>query len=296
MTLPSLESVVSYFLYGSVTPPTDKAQESLIRPVGLATDFPAPLSIADYMTGPGRFALPSRFELVNRFMSETGQSNGQRQVFTKEELASQYGISGDFGLTFNQALYDDGSPDYAERAFLWASTRFALSDTTRFVIEADGTRHIEGLSVEPYYPNQPENFDFEGGLFSTAVNFFTENWFDPSEIGRRVNFTFSEDILPTRNYTASDYLADLNTEWGWAVPTPSEGYAQLTALRDRLWDAGIIDPVHNGGYVVYGSDEDDVVDPSSKLDTSKNRVILVCWRRKGQVALMKGAVSAVLAG
>ena len=265
MTLPSLESVVSYFLYGSVTPPTDKAQESLIRPVGLATDFPAPLSIADYMTGPGRFALPSRFELVNRFMSETGQSNGQRQVFTKEELASQYGISGDFGLTFNQALYDDGSPDYAERAFLWASTRFALSDTTRFVIEADGTRHIEGLSVEPYYPNQPENFDFEGGLFSTAVNFFTENWFDPSEIGRRVNFTFSEDILPTRNYTASDYLADLNTEWGWAVPTPSEGYAQLTALRDRLWDAGIIDPVHNGGYVVYGSDEDDVVDPSSKL-------------------------------
>ncbi|GLV24645.1 hypothetical protein TomTYG45_10860 [Sphingobium sp. TomTYG45] len=32
-----------------------------------------------------------------------------------------------------------------------------------------------------------------------------------------------------------------------------------------------------------------------QLDTSKNRVILVCWRRKGHAALMKGAVSAALA-
>ena len=72
MTLPSIEKIVSNYLYGQDSPPTDFVDGSFAtaRP-NIAVD----VSLSEYLdpvSGPGRFALGSEFPLVQLFSMMRG--------------------------------------------------------------------------------------------------------------------------------------------------------------------------------------------------------------------------------
>lgn len=73
MPFPTANEVVSYYLYGSGTPPANLASEALFR--DLDATVPLDVDVQEYMnsaTGPGRFAIGSEFELVQKFFEEKG--------------------------------------------------------------------------------------------------------------------------------------------------------------------------------------------------------------------------------
>lgn len=69
MTLPTISEVTNKFLYDSVSTPTDLTSSGIID-VGESI---IPVSLLDYMnpvTGPGRFALPSEFNIIELFFED----------------------------------------------------------------------------------------------------------------------------------------------------------------------------------------------------------------------------------
>ncbi|AVX03460.1 hypothetical protein MXMO3_00929 [Maritalea myrionectae] len=65
MALPTIEEVISLYLYGQNTPPSDLSNGSLLRGPD-ATSTTDPISVLEYMTtGAGRFACASNIELVS---------------------------------------------------------------------------------------------------------------------------------------------------------------------------------------------------------------------------------------
>ena len=59
------DEIRSNFLYGQAGRPANLIDEALIRPDGVRTSVS--VSKSDYMEGPGRFALPSLFKIVQAF-------------------------------------------------------------------------------------------------------------------------------------------------------------------------------------------------------------------------------------
>ena len=65
MSLLTAEEVTNLYLYGSKTKPTNLADNDLIRPINVEATKTS-VDINDYMqNGPGRFASPAFFELLN---------------------------------------------------------------------------------------------------------------------------------------------------------------------------------------------------------------------------------------
>jgi hypothetical protein len=72
------ELIISQFLYGSSTPPTDLESESLIRPAGAATSIQ--VDMASYFASAGRFAKASMSPLCggHQFWKRYDHSNRRR--------------------------------------------------------------------------------------------------------------------------------------------------------------------------------------------------------------------------
>ncbi len=67
MTLPTAEYITNLFLFGQPNKPDNLAQEKWIRsPSDVVT---MTIDVNEYMAGPGRFAIPSGFELVRKFLN-----------------------------------------------------------------------------------------------------------------------------------------------------------------------------------------------------------------------------------
>ena len=47
---------MSYYLFGTLTPPAEKAAETVIPASGARDSFPIDSKMSDFMNGPGRFA------------------------------------------------------------------------------------------------------------------------------------------------------------------------------------------------------------------------------------------------
>lgn len=230
------------------------------------------------MVGPGRFALPPKFTFISEFFNRTDIPTGS---YSKLQLARELGLPVG-GLAVSQKDFADSTDDYAERVFLWGSTSFTVDDRAVFFVEADGTKYIENFAIRPLYGdnfpsnsfnNSLENFDFDSSnLVTKATTWITQPWFDPSGIGRTVNFAF-DDPIPLGSYDREVFARDTQKVSQWQEISTVElytfGLEKLEKLRDRLWDAGVIDPVRNDGYVVYGTDKDDTVYAPSKLDRGK---------------------------
>jgi len=161
--------ITNWFLYGQATKPANLIDESLIRPLDATSSTTQ--DVATFMSdGAGRFAIGSLFNLVQNFFATDPSGaysfNLPPGTYTKAQLASQWGISY-YGLVLRQQQLDDGRGDYGERAYIWNSGEFKISDDAQFVVDANGNRTIQNFSV---VPTKPDNFDF------TSNDFFAGNF------------------------------------------------------------------------------------------------------------------------
>ncbi len=211
MALITAAQITNQFLYGQTTTPSNLASANLIRP---ATATPPPLTqnVNEYMNvGGGRFAIGSSFTLVQLFFSSIQIPVG---TYTKAALASMLGVSY-YGLILDQWSVEDGTNDYAERAYIWNRGEFKISDSATFTVSASGDRYIQDFGVEPV---GNENFDFVGGV-PQGLNDGLRNLVDPSKIGRAVSIQFTGQVSKEPIYDQNDYLDDLNTASQWTYPT-----------------------------------------------------------------------------
>jgi len=58
---------------------------------------------------------------------------------------------------------DETDKQYFDRAFIWGTVQFQLSDDIRFVVNADGSREITNYGI--YLPGGKDKFTFDGGLY-----------------------------------------------------------------------------------------------------------------------------------
>lgn len=214
------EQVTNLYLYGRPDRPTDLTDESLVRDPAVTTTYQ--VDLADFMTnGPGRFANPVFFEIVQLFFSYAA-SVVPPGVYNEQQLiamlrAGNVNVPIDALISQPQSLYADGVDDYGSRAYIWNTLSYEILDNTNnspdstlFVINADGTRHIDNLKIVPFTnPGVPENFDFDGGdILADLGNPILRRWVDPSGIGRKVNLEFGNDPPAISRYTMADYEND----------------------------------------------------------------------------------------
>lgn len=112
-------------------------------------------------TGGGRFAWAARANIVEFFFTQYPDLPTDKTFSLTElisELKTNHGYSprdGDQSIPLNQYATNGESADYAERAYMFGSGQATLADAT-FVIDADGTRRIENILIQP----DADNFDF----------------------------------------------------------------------------------------------------------------------------------------
>ncbi|MDB0544675.1 calcium-binding protein, partial [Ralstonia solanacearum] len=137
---------------------------------------------------PGVYSAKQIFELVGGVATEPG------------------GEKGDAGYIVNQIYLGAGDTDYAERAYIWGTTRFKIADDAEFVVSADGSREIRNFAI---VPDGDENFDFEGGADSAIGNRALQPIIDPSNIGRTVRLVFDGiDEISRTTLTESNFNSD----------------------------------------------------------------------------------------
>ncbi|HBT87319.1 hypothetical protein [Desulfobacter sp.] len=169
MSLPTAEEVTNLFLYNNEEKPTNIVDTALIR--SESDHHTRSVDANEFMEGPGRFALAAMSNLVKKFFTAAdipGYSYGQSLNLSKVEMAEALGIEGsESNIVFQQYNYDDGQDNYGERVYIWGSSSFKIGDDTRFVIDTDGTRHIENLTIRPF----DDDFDFNSeNIFTKWAN------------------------------------------------------------------------------------------------------------------------------
>src|SRR6478672_7236910 len=122
--------VTNWYLYGQATTPTDLTSDSIIRPQIAPQDrIQLPQDVASYLsTGAGRFAVGSRFDLVDKFFTKNIFGSYSNDLapgeYTKAQLADIFGLGPFYGLKFAQYEVDDGAGDLGERTYIWNNVAF----------------------------------------------------------------------------------------------------------------------------------------------------------------------------
>ncbi|BCM25593.1 hypothetical protein [Methyloradius palustris] len=270
MSLPTIVEMTNLYLYGSTTKPQDILSDSLIRASGVTKPFT--VDINEYMAGPGRFATIDKFEIVQNFFNPNSNPLlGQvlpAGVYTKADLAAFYGMDY-YGLKITQSDYGQGDADFLARSYIWESTAFKLSDSTRFIVAENGTRSIINYGIEPDFGGLGyEGFDFKSSNpISGLGNLYLEPRIDPSGIGREVQVTTagSVSINSSSPFTNADYLTAVQNS---PVAHPLDGVAALfnqrESLINELWNSGAIKFLDSENRaVIYGSDANETLDEAT---------------------------------
>ena len=175
--------ITNLYLYGSTTKPADLLNDGVLRAAG--TTISVGLDAVSFMaSGPGRFALGSQSTVVNSFMSGVlfQAQAGIKQTFNMQQAVAIAGSQSDL-VGLQQYDYSDSTTDHAFRTYVYNSSSFKIASDVLFVIEADGTRHIENFSIRPF----DDNFDFKSNNSLAAFgNPWLEVRVDPLGIGRTV--------------------------------------------------------------------------------------------------------------
>jgi Ca2+-binding RTX toxin-like protein len=256
------EEMVNLFLFGTTTRPTDLTSAERVRPTGQGVRLE--VDINDYMdNGPGRFANAARFPLIQQFFQTYGLTEG---TYTKDQLEAELVRNGvppltEFWIRLQQWAYKDSTDDYAERVWIWNTTAFQIHGDVRFVIDADGRRHIEHLAIIPFSNDGTENFDFTSSdpiAMSGAA--YSEMMVDPSRIGRTVVMGFNGNGPRTRT---NDFdLYDFNQSALYQVTANPLYLVGLNTTIHELIDGmaanGILPTIAEGDRpIIYGSDDGD---------------------------------------
>jgi hypothetical protein len=280
------ENITNLYLYGQLNKPENLVDDNLIREPDDKDDKTAQTTVnVDAIklmeTGPGRFAVPAQFELVQRFFNPSfNPTPGEYFSVSKTVLNDLYFGLRSISWQMRQVNYDDGQDNLAERAYIWNNMAFQIADDSniKFVIEADGTKKIENFRAYPRLDNQ-DNFDFTSeGLAGIVGNFYLEPRIDPSSIGRTVNINFDKisQIPPIEVYTENDFYQDvtsnitagsvadlftdgrIETKYFINVPTAaSRILPELGEFMDQLFTDSTRFLDGNNKPIIYGTVEDD---------------------------------------
>src|SRR5579883_3061384 len=250
--------ITNWYLYGQGTTPTNLVDESLIRPANATSSTTQ--DVATFMSdGAGRFAIGSLFNLVQNFFAADSSGaysfNLQPGSYTKAQLGALWGFKY-YGLILRQQQLDDGRGDYAERAYIWNSGEFKISDNAIFVVDSSGNRTIQNFSV---VPTGPDNFDFVSNDFF-AGNFgkLLQGNVDPSGIGRTVTINFTGTV-PSRTYDINSYNADLTYYSTWSSVPQVNLLSGIQAIEDTLWGNGTIQFISGNKPIIYGTTNPDTL-------------------------------------
>lgn len=288
MSLPSIEQIVSRFLFDTDTPPANLKDDALIRPAGQVGKV-LEVDKNDFMTaGAGRFVGVERFRYVRNFLGghdDAYLGAGKKLaagVYTAEQLLQAYGKnpSKDGILAINGYIQGVLESDFIERAYIFGSGEYKINKEARFYVNEDGSREIIDICVEPV----DENFDYIGGnKLIQIANDLTKEQIDPSGIGRTVPITFTGSVAQKLVLTGEDwYGLDIKNKLADAAEILNmaqfglkpQYFAGLFAeIHARLVASNIItyeDP--EGRYVVYdGRDVNNngVIDPMLMMNITE---------------------------
>lgn len=314
------EVVISTYLYGTTSIPSDLALSSIIRPDNATSTVT--IDGADFMgNGGGRFATASQFEVIQQFFDNNVTiPSGD---YTLTGILSQLGLSSvDAKFTVDQKYYPDIS-DFLERVLIFDLTQFEIvnpggSAQLKFVVEVDGTRHIENLKIIPKSLDQngDDNFDLQSSsTATTGLNSVIRPFIDPSDvihdfgIGRKVWLHFSDNIAPVNSYDSADFALDdafINSNKSFFDQSLTLG-PQMAVLLTQLWNEGITRFLDTEDRpVIYGTNDDDVLKPSDvdRVYDLNHRLIkygvnaipdLISYKDNG-VALVGGAGDDIITG
>lgn len=190
----NVSTAISAYLYGTPTPPEDVSDR--LRDASDTIERSFDVDVSNYMQSVGRFTSPFQTDVVKSFFPESldlsgfTSANDGSYSFTLSDLAA---INPAYNNTvFSISQYTTGvtEGDFVERAFIWGTTAFQLNQNTHFSIDTNGVRSIDNAAIIPY---GNENFDFVSP--NLAVQYVNENVLrplvDPYQIGRKVNFVFT---------------------------------------------------------------------------------------------------------
>ncbi|WP_043995111.1 calcium-binding protein [Actinobacillus pleuropneumoniae] len=260
MTKLTMQDVTNLYLYKTKTLPKDRLDDSLISEIGKGDDD---IDRKEFMVGPGRFVTADNFSVVRDFFN-AGKSriiapqvppirSQQEKIlvglkpgkYSKAQILEMLGytkggevVNGMFaGEVQTLGFYDDGKGDLLERAYIWNTTGFKMSDNAAFVVEASGKRYIENFGIEPL--GKQEDFDFVGGFWSNLVNRGLESIIDPSGIGGTVNLNFTGEV---ETYTLDEtrFKAEAAKKSHWSLVNAAKVYGGLDQIIKKLWDSGSI--------------------------------------------------------
>ncbi|MCU7935153.1 MAG: hypothetical protein KZQ99_09760 [Candidatus Thiodiazotropha sp. (ex Dulcina madagascariensis)] len=279
MSLLTAEEITNLYLYGTTTTPCDLASDNYIRPVQNAETLTS-VNVNEYMdTGPGRFASPALFEIIQLFFTSTAAANLAPGTYSEEELRPLLGTNQAI-IEQQQWLYLDEHDDYTERVYIWNSVAYEIDESvTDFVVAQNGGRYIENISIIPFSSaGGVENFDLKSDdwLANLGNDLFLRERIDPSGIGRLVNIEF-EGNRNTRRYEYADYLNDVENLVEETIPNPITLYNEIIALTDRLFANGTIRFLEDEKPILYGSGGDDTIagtdHPVTEVDFSDHRYL-----------------------
>jgi len=225
MTMPTISQIVSRYLFNSDSPPSNLADEALIRDAGKQGDA-VNVDANEYMTvGAGRYAGVERFNFVRNFLAGNDyQGSLAPGAYTTSELLAAYGIT-DGLLAVRQYYNGVYESDYAQRAYVFGSGNYKINDDAVFYVNANGTREIDNICVVPV----DNDFDYEStNWLAMVTNKLTEWQIDPSGIGRTVPIHFTGTVTQRYSFNSDDWsaLEFMNAE---AMAAELAGKAALVA-------------------------------------------------------------------
>ncbi|WP_296028017.1 calcium-binding protein, partial [uncultured Aggregatibacter sp.] len=272
MALSTIEYITNRYLYKQDDVINNRLDDEII----LLKKYSIAVDKKEFMKGPGRFVNASDFSIVSAFFTQKNDivamnreeailSNLAEGEYSKQEIlkilgyidSNGKGINGMFaGANKTLGFYDDGKDDLLERAYVWNSTSYKISDTARFIINKNGERRIEGFGIEPGRVDKSgemiDDFDFVGGGWSNLVNPGLETVIDPSGIGKTVTITFTGKI-DTYTLTSTAFEKEKDKKSYWSLFNGASNYIHLNRLINKLWDSGSIKHLYQGKPIIYGS-------------------------------------------
>lgn len=277
--------ITNLFLYGTKTTPEHyvdrlrSAQEYADLPLleinnGTATVPVLKINIdmKDFMeNGPGKYVRAAQFEFVQDFLA--GNVALPVGTYTRLDLRDNHGFSNsDFTVDFQQYELETDNPDYGWRTYIYNSSAFILSDTTQFVVHADGTFSIQNVSVHALN----DNFDFESGDWLTQLANYIQlgGVVDPYAIGRRLQFEFQnkQDVPVTEVYDfTTDHQAYLQIDYDGGI---ADANVPIQSVIANLKAAGTIEYLtKQGQHVIYGTANADALTGTSSFSDVKDILV-----------------------
>ena len=260
MTQLNRNNITNLYLYGQLSTPSNLVDSNIIRPkdnniaVREPGDTNIEVEVPEFMAnGGGRFALPSQFELIQKFFDPN--TSIPAGTYDKSTLNNLINNGKFFAWSMQQYSYDDsnlsgGVDDFLDRVWVYNSMFFQISNGTTFIVDANGNKRIENLAIEPYINpdvNERENFDFSSNdPLTILLNFIAGPSIDPSGIGRKVWIDFVDANLVPKilKYEKSDFEQDVLKNQKWEIGRIA-GLRKLNSLKNDFIDGLFNDGVLN---------------------------------------------------